>query len=110
MNLDKLPINVFDLLVLAVLVAGIFRGRKHGMSEELLSLLKWLAVLFVCALAYEPIGQLLQSTSVFSLLTCYLMAYVAGGLLILALFAGVKRLLGGKLIGSDMFGGAQYYF
>ena len=49
MSLDQLPINLFDLVVIAVLAVGIFRGRKHGMSEELLSLLKWLAILFGCA-------------------------------------------------------------
>src|SRR4029077_13249373 len=33
----------------------------------------------------------------------------AVALLILALFAGIKRGLGGKLIGSDIFGSAEYY-
>ena len=52
MNLDQLPINLFDVVLIAVLAAGIFEGRKHGMSEELLSLLMWLAIVFgsVCLL------------------------------------------------------------
>ena len=79
MNLDQLPINLFDLVVIVVLAAGIARGRKHGMSEELLSLLKWLAILFGCAAVYEPGGQMIgQFTSMFSRLTCYLLAYVGG--------------------------------
>src|SRR6266851_3479980 len=45
MNLDKLPVNAFDIVLVAVLVAGVLRGRKHGMSEELLGLIKWLAIL-----------------------------------------------------------------
>ena len=45
MNLDKLPFNWFDFVLVVVLVVGVFRGRKHGMSEELLPLLKWLAIL-----------------------------------------------------------------
>ena len=49
MNLDQLPINLFDLVVIAVVIAGLARGRKHGMSEELLGLLKWLVILFGCA-------------------------------------------------------------
>ncbi len=49
MSLDKLPINAFDCVVLAVLAFGLMRGRKHGMSEELVGLITWLAVLIGCA-------------------------------------------------------------
>jgi hypothetical protein len=37
------------------------------------------------------------------------LAYVGGALLVVLLFAGIKRLLGGKLLGSDAFGRAEYY-
>jgi hypothetical protein len=37
-----------------------------------------------------------------------LMAYIAIALVILAVFALVKRGLGGKLLGSDIFGQAEY--
>jgi uncharacterized membrane protein required for colicin V production len=110
MSLDQLPINLFDLVLLVVLAAGIYRGRKHGMSEELLGLLTWLAILFGCALLYQPGAELIgQLTSMFSRLSCYLMAYVAGAGLIFLLFVGIKRLLGGKLLGSDLFGRSEYY-
>jgi uncharacterized membrane protein required for colicin V production len=110
MSLDQLPINVFDLLVIAVVVAGIARGRKHGMSEELLSLVTWLAILFGCAYFYEPGGEFIAGfTTMFGRLTCYLMAYVGGGLVLLLLFAGIKRAMGGKLLGSDIFGRSEYY-
>ena len=110
MNLDKLPINLFDLIVIVVLAAGIVRGRKHGMSEELINLLQWLAILFGCAAVYEWGGQMFgEFTGMFGLLPRYLMAYVAGALLIVLLFALVKRGLGGKLLGSDSFGRAEYY-
>jgi uncharacterized membrane protein required for colicin V production len=110
MSLDKLPINLFDLIVIVVLAAGIFRGRKHGMSEELIKLLQWLAILFGCAAVYEWGGQMFgQFTGMFGRLSRYLMAYVGGALLIVLLFALVKRSLGGKLLGSDFFGRAEYY-
>ena len=109
-SLDQLPVNLFDVVVLVVLALGIFRGRKHGMSEELLSLVKWLAILFGCAALYQPGGELIsQFTGMFGLLSCYLMAYVAGILLLFLLFTGIKRVLGGKLLGSDIFGRAEYY-
>lgn len=107
---DQLPFNLFDLVVLVVLTAGIYRGRKHGMSEELLSLLTWLGILFGCALLYQPGAILIrQFTSVFSRLTCYLLAYMGGAALIVLLFLGIRRALGGKLIGSDIFGRSEYY-
>jgi uncharacterized membrane protein required for colicin V production len=110
MNLDQLPINFFDLVVIVVVVAGIARGRKHGMSEELLSLLAWLAILFGCAAVYEPAGLMVGSfTKMFDRLSCYLLAYVGGALLVLLLFAGIKRALDGKLLGSDIFGRLEYY-
>jgi len=105
--MDKLPFNFFDFVLLAVLVAGVLRGRKHGMSEELLGLFQWLAILIVCALAYEPIGKLFVGS--FTLLFCYVTAYLTAGLVVLIVFAGIKRALGGKLLGSDIFGKAEYY-
>jgi uncharacterized membrane protein required for colicin V production len=109
MSLDKLPVNIFDVIVLAVLAAGVWRGRKHGMSEELLMALKWLSIMLGCAFAYEPLGRLIAQEGNFSLLSSYLMAYISVALVILILFAGVKRGLGGKLLGSDLFGKAEYY-
>ena len=110
MSLNQLPINLFDLALLVVLTAGILQGRKHGMSEELLSLFTWLAILFGCALLYQPGAELIgQFTSMFSRLTCYLIAYVCGAALIFLLFLGIKRALGGKLLGSDIFGRSEYY-
>ena len=110
MSLSQLPINLFDLVVIVVLGAGIFRGRKHGMSAELLSLLMWLAILLGCSAAYEPGAELIgQFTDMFSQLTCYLLAYVGGALLIFLLFVGIKRVFSGKLLGSDIFGRTEYY-
>jgi hypothetical protein len=45
----------------------------------------------------------------FSRLTSYLIAYVAGALAIFFLFLGIKRVLSGKLVGSDIFGRSEYY-
>src|SRR6202521_2565131 len=110
MSLDTLPINLFDFLLFAFLVVGVLRGRKLGMSGELLSLFKWLAILTGCALVYEPIGQMVaQSTGIFSMLASYLTVYIVAAFVIFALFALIHRGLGGKLVGSDLFGSAEYY-
>jgi len=110
MNLDALPFNTFDVLLVVILGAGLYHGRKAGMSGELLSMAKWLAIVFACAVAYQPAGAYFaQSTEMFSTLSCYLMAYVGSALVIILIFAGISRSLGGKLLGSDLFGGAEYY-
>src|SRR5262245_56308133 len=100
MDLNKLPVNVFDVTLLVVLFLGILRGRKHGMSEELMSLIKWLTVLIGCAFIYQPAGAWLAESSPFSLLASFLIVYITVALFILGLFALVKHRLGGKLIGS----------
>jgi uncharacterized membrane protein required for colicin V production len=109
MDIDKLPINLFDMVVLVTLVVGLMRGRKHGMSEELIGLVKWLAVVIGCAIMYEPAGQWFANSSPFSLLASFLMVYITGALVILAFFGFCKYRLGGKLVGSDIFGRAEYY-
>jgi hypothetical protein len=96
MTLDKLPINAFDLVLVITLATGIARGRKHGMSEELMLLLKWLIILFGCAMIYEPGGKFVGGWGLF-------------GPLVLGLFALAKHRLGSQLLGSDIFGQAEYY-
>lgn len=109
LSLDQLPFNLFDILLLAVLAAGIVRGRRHGMSEELLNLLTWVSILAACTMLYEPGGRMLSDLTRFSLLSCYVTVYVAVALAILGLFGLLKVHFGGKLIGSDFFGRGEFY-
>jgi uncharacterized membrane protein required for colicin V production len=109
MNLHNLPVNAFDVGLLTVLIVGILTGRKHGMSEELLSLVKWLTVVVACGYLYGPIGTQLVGVTYFSLLSCYIIAYTGVAAVTLGLFALLKHNIGGKLIGSDIFGKSEYY-
>lgn len=112
MNSNGLPFNWFDVAVLAVLGFGLFRGRKRGMSEELNSVLMWLSIVICCAFLYLPLGTVIAgsgSGNVFSELSSYLMAYVAAGLLIAAIFALMKKSMGSKLVSSETFGRSEYY-
>ena len=111
MKWDNLPINWFDIFVLFWLVLGILRGRKLGMSQELLIFLQWAAIVIVCAVTYQPLGDWLFLTAhMLSRLIFYIIAYVLSASLVSSAFVLVKRLLGGKLIGSDTFGKWEYYF
>lgn len=109
MNLDMLPFNWFDIAVALMLLVGIVRGRKRGMSEECLTMLKWAALVILCAIAYEPIGLGLASIAPFSRLFCFILAYIAVGLAVTSVFLLLKRAVSGKLVGSDIFGRGEYY-
>jgi uncharacterized membrane protein required for colicin V production len=109
MSFNDLPINIFDVVLIAVLGFGIARGRKHGMSEELMNLIKWVTVLVTCSIIYKPVGEWLAESSPFSLLSSFMFVYSGTALLVLAIFALFRHQLGGKLIGSDFFGRSEYY-
>lgn len=104
-----LPFNLFDILLLAVLAAGVAYGRKQGLSRELLRLIKWAVLLFACALIYQPAGTVIANTGFFGLLSSYLLAYVGTALLIFVLFSILERRWAPKLAGSDVFGRSEYF-
>ena len=52
-------VNWFDAVVVGVLAFGLFRGRRNGMSKEILPLFQWLAVVFVCGLFYSLVASCL---------------------------------------------------
>lgn len=108
--MNKLPVNWFDIFLLVWLTMGIFRGRKRGMSEELLTFLQWLFTVGVCAFTYHPLGDLLASKiDGLGRLGSFVAGYLLAAGLVALIFLGLKRGLHGKLIGSDTFGKAEYY-
>jgi uncharacterized membrane protein required for colicin V production len=109
MSFDKLPFNWFDLVMLAVLITGILRGRKRGMSEELMTLLQWIAIVVAAAFAYKPLGDFMEDLMPLSKLSCYILAYALSAGLVALIFVLIKRFTNGKLIGSDVFGKSEYY-
>jgi uncharacterized membrane protein required for colicin V production len=99
-----------DLAIAVLLGVGLWRGRKRGMSEELLDIIKWALIVVAAGLCYEPSGRFLfQVTSVFGLLSCYVAAYVTIAVVIAIIFSMIRRGVGAKLVGSDVFGATEYY-
>lgn len=108
--MDTLNISWVDFVVVAMLGFGLWRGRKRGMSEEFLDAIKWLVTVVAAGFLYQPIGQLIsQSTSVLSTLACYISTYLMLILSIAIVFSFIRRGAGSKLVGSDVFGSAEYY-
>jgi uncharacterized membrane protein required for colicin V production len=106
---STLPFNLFDILLVVVLVAGLVHGRKHGISLELPSMIKWVCLVLVCAFVYGPAGNLISAAGEFDLLPCYLTAYLGVALLLFLLFSILERRLISRLTGSDIFGRGEYF-
>lgn len=106
---ENLSVSWVDLLVLVLLVVGVLHGRKRGMSEECLAIIKWTLIVIGCALLYEPGGRLLAQTSIISKLVSYIMAYAVVAMLITLVFVKIKEKVGEKLTSGDTFGSAEYY-
>lgn len=105
----KMEFNYVDVIILILLVVGIFRGRKRGMSEELLTFIQWLIIVFAGSRIYEQTGQMLADFAPFSLMTCYVIVYLTFAALVKLLFTQIQRAVGEKLVGSNFFGDSEYY-
>jgi uncharacterized membrane protein required for colicin V production len=103
-----LPFGWFDLVVIIVLGFGVYRGRRNGMSKELLPLLQWVVMLPVCGFGYPMLNGLL-SQFIKNVFWSNLLAYLFLALLVFLTFAMLKRLLEKKLVTSDFFRGSEYY-
>lgn len=109
LTMDNLPVGWFDIIVLALLITGIIRGRKHGMSEELLPMLRWISAVAIAALLYKPIGLFIENQTLLSKLSSFITAYLGCLLIVFVLFSILKRATGGKPISGERFGKSEYY-
>ena len=109
MSLDNLPIGWFDVALVALLVFGLFRGRRNGMTKEVLPMLQWVATVLACGLVYEIVGQTLINLSGWDKLWCYLLGYFVVMVVVYLVFNLLKKLFMERLTGSNFFGSGEYY-
>lgn len=111
--------NWFDVALVLVLAFGFWRGRKRGMTKELIPTLQWIAILLGAGFGHVPLADWYQQQGVvrqifgshFDERTAALMsAYLSIALVILIVFTGLQRKFGPKLEGSSFFGGNEYYW
>jgi hypothetical protein len=106
---SNLPFNWFDVAVVIMLMIGYARGKKHGMSQESLAVIKWIALVVIAAIAYEPLGLWLADTLKIGKLLALILAYCLAAGVVAGVFIYVNRTVGEKLKGSDTFGRAEFY-
>jgi uncharacterized membrane protein required for colicin V production len=107
--LDNLPVNWFDAVVVGMLIIGLFLGRKHGMSKEVLPLLKWVSLVVVCGLFYPMAAQLLTNAAGMRKFPSYICGYLLLAFVIWIVFLIFKRLLSYRTSEDNLFGSGEYY-
>lgn len=106
---STLAFNSFDLVVVAMLGFGLFRGRRNGLSKELLPLLLWVVLVPVCAFGYQLLGGLLMTFSKQDEFWSLFEAYLALALVVVVVYSGFRRAFAEKLLKSSFFKGGEYY-
>ncbi len=106
---NALNSNWVDFVVLVILSLGAMVGRKRGMSSEVLDVLQWLLIMVFGGMLCGPVGSLINSTAHFGLLWSRVSAYLFVIVVFMVVFAFVRRMVGEKLVGSDTFGGMEFY-
>jgi uncharacterized membrane protein required for colicin V production len=109
MDISAFNVTWFDAVVVIMVGAGLFVGKKRGMSNELLDVFCWLLIVVVSPLYYKPLAELLSKLASLSLFHSSVICYLAIAIFIKIIFSYIKRAVGEKLVGSDLFGRGEFY-
>ena len=111
--------NWFDVALLFVIVFGFWRGRRNGMTKEVVPVTQWLAMVIAGAAGYGSLGKLLINAgliksvfgkSVTEETAAFVTSYLIIVIVVFTVFSIVKHKLKHRLEGSNFFGSSEYYF
>src|SRR5271170_8302266 len=105
---SDLSYNWFDITVIILLGLGFFRGRKNGMSRELLPTLQWVALVLVCGLGYSLVAQLFRNATSLDQLTSDVLAYLLLASVVWVLTSIPKHKFADRLAVSNFFGASEF--
>ena len=117
-SFDKLTFGWFDIALVLLIAFGLWRGRKRGMSRELLPVLMWLGIIGASAFGYPLLADELVKTgyvrqifgtSFVERTAANLTAYLSIAFLVWLCFAVIKNLFKTKVEGANAFGSSEYY-
>jgi uncharacterized membrane protein required for colicin V production len=101
--------NYFDFLAVVWLIIGFFRGRRRGMSQELLPLLQWLGIVAAGGLFYLRFSPIVHQYTQFGTLWSDVTAYLLIALGVHLIYRWFKQMLAEKLVEKDPFGRGEFY-
>ena len=99
-GLDKLTFNWFDLAVVLIIVFGLWRGRKHGMTKELLPASQWVVLVAAAGLGHPFLADWLMHADIVKSVfgknftgrpTVLISSYVIIALLVVIIFVVLRR-------------------
>ena len=117
-SLDKLTFGWFDVALILILAFGFWRGRKRGMSRELLPVFMWLGIVGAGAFGYQLLAdELIQTGYIRKIFgnsfqertAANLTAYLVIALVVWIIFTILKNLFKTKVEGANAFGSSEYY-
>jgi uncharacterized membrane protein required for colicin V production len=109
MALNNLPFNWFDITLVAILGFGMWRGRRNGMTKEVMPMFQWLSLVLVCGMGYALIAPTYTNTLQTGKLASAVLGYGTLSLAVWMIFYILKRIFVPLLTGSNFFGGGEYY-
>ncbi len=109
MGLNNLPINWFDIALGAILCFGLWRGRKNGMSKEVMPVLQWLTLILASGMGYSLFAPTFANSLGTGKVASALLGYCTPALGTWLVFYVLKGIFVPKLTGSNFFGGGEYY-
>lgn len=109
LSLDNLPVNWFDGALLLTIGFGVFRGRKNGLTREIIPTIEWVILITAAGLAYGFLAPFYTDTGGMSRLLGAIFGYLSIALVTFLLFSGIKKAIVPRLAGSNVFGSAEYY-
>ena len=108
MNFGDYQLGWFDVLVIALIVVGFYRGRKRGMSEEFPLLIQWIFIIGGGAFLYKPAGELVSELTGMGRLFWFVMIYLLWAITVKTVVTWIVRSKGDKVNLADNFGKAEY--
>jgi len=110
MALNNLPFNWFDVVFVVILCLGLWRGRRNGMTKEVMPTFQWLTLILVCGMFYPLFAPTYTNTLGTGKLASAVLGYFTLALATWVVFSILKRIFVPLLTGSNIFGGGEYYW
>jgi uncharacterized membrane protein required for colicin V production len=109
MSFNNLPVNWFDGVFVAVLGFGLWRGRKNGMSKEVMLVFQWLTLVLASGMGYPLFAPTYANTIGTGKVASAMLGYCTLALATWLVFYILKGIFVPRLTGSNFFGGGEYY-